>query len=152
MKGAPDDQPNVPANASRIATSASRMRTRLLREVSPLVEPLSLDEAFVDLEPSGWPDDELVERVEWLRAELTERTEGLTASVGVGSAKFLAKLASEAGKPDGIRILDPAEVARAVLWLASDDSGMMTGAVIPFDQSIHGGYDDAPAPARKLEA
>jgi len=88
---------------------SSRIVMGLLREVSPLVEPLSLDEAFVDLEPSGWPDDELVERVEWLRAELTERTEGLTASVGVGSAKFLAKLASEAGKPDGIRILDPAE-------------------------------------------
>lgn len=88
---------------------SSRIVMSLLKEVSPLVEPLSLDEAFVDLEPSGWADDELAERVAWLRAELTRRTEGLTASVGTGSAKFLAKLASEAGKPDGVRFLDPAE-------------------------------------------
>lgn len=54
-----------------------------------------------------------------------------------------------AGKPFG-RILDPAEVARAVLWLASEDSGMMTGAVIPFDQSVYGGYDDAPVPEHPL--
>lgn len=88
---------------------SSRIVMSLLREVSPLVEPLSLDEAFVDLAGSRWPEDELAERVAWLRAELTERTEGLTASVGVGSAKFLAKLASEAAKPDGVRLLDPAE-------------------------------------------
>lgn len=81
----------------------------LLREVSPLVEPLSLDEAFVDLAPSGWGDDELNERVAWLRAELERRTEGLTGSVGVGSSKFLAKLASEAAKPNGQRILRPDE-------------------------------------------
>lgn len=81
----------------------------LLREVSPLVEPLSLDEAFVDLAPSGWADEEIPERVARLRRELEQRTEGLTASVGVGSAKFLAKLASEAAKPNGARILRPAE-------------------------------------------
>ena len=48
-----------------------------------------------------------------------------------------------AGQPFG-RLLDPAEVARAVAFLASDDSGMMTGAVIPFDQSVRGGYSFAP--------
>lgn len=59
---------------------------------------------------------------------------------------------AEAGLPFG-RLLDPAEVARAVLWMASDDSGMMTGAVIHFDQSVWGGYDaQAPAPAEKLKA
>ncbi|AQP44985.1 DNA polymerase IV [Tessaracoccus flavus] len=88
---------------------SSRIVMALLREISPLVEPLSLDEAFVDLAPSGWGDDELVDRVAWLRSEVTRRTEGLTASVGVGSAKFLAKLASEAAKPDGARILLPDE-------------------------------------------
>lgn len=51
------------------------------------------------------------------------------------------------------RLLEPAEVAKAVLWMASDDSGMMTGAVIHFDQSVWGGYDgQAPAPAEKLKA
>ena len=88
---------------------SSRIVMGLLREVSPLVEPLSFDEAFVDLGPSDWGDADLAERVAWLRAELTRRTEGLTASVGVGSAKFLAKLASEAAKPDGARILQPGE-------------------------------------------
>lgn len=59
---------------------------------------------------------------------------------------------AEAALPFG-RLLDPDEVARAVLWMASDDSGMMTGAVIHFDQSVWGGYDaQAPAPAEKLKA
>ncbi|RMF37562.1 MAG: SDR family oxidoreductase [Alphaproteobacteria bacterium] len=50
------------------------------------------------------------------------------------------------------RLLDPAEVARAVLWLASEDSGMITGAVIHYDQSVWGGYDgQAPAPAKPLK-
>ena len=49
------------------------------------------------------------------------------------------------------RLLEPDEVARAVLWLASDDSGMMTGSVIHFDQSVWGGYDgQAPAPSMAL--
>lgn len=57
---------------------------------------------------------------------------------------------ARAGLPFG-RLLDPDEVARAVLWMASEDSGMMTGAVIHFDQSVWGGYDgQAPAPAEKL--
>lgn len=66
-----------------------------------------------------------------------------------GDPDFIDRAA--AGKPFG-RILDPDEVARAVLWMASDDSGMMTGAVIQFDQSVWGGYDDAPVPSTKLKA
>ena len=58
---------------------------------------------------------------------------------------------AEAGLPFG-RLLDPDEVARAVLWLASEDSGMMTGSVVHFDQSVWGGYDgQAPSPAMWLE-
>ncbi|MGV8988412.1 MAG: SDR family oxidoreductase [Cypionkella sp.] len=58
---------------------------------------------------------------------------------------------AESGLPMG-RLLDPEEVAKAVLWMVSDDSGMMTGAVIHFDQSVWGGYDgQAPAPAALLE-
>ena len=57
---------------------------------------------------------------------------------------------ANAGLPFG-RLLDPAEVARAVLFLASDDAGMMTGSVIHYDQSVWGGYDgQAPGPAEKL--
>lgn len=66
-----------------------------------------------------------------------------------GDPDFIDRAA--AAKPFG-RILDPKEVARAVLWMASEDAGMMTGAVIPFDQSVYGGYDDAPVPGAALEA
>ena len=49
------------------------------------------------------------------------------------------------------RLLDPEEVARAVLFLASEDAGMMTGSVIHYDQSVWGGYDgQAPGPSEKL--
>ncbi len=55
-----------------------------------------------------------------------------------------------AAQPNG-RLLDPAEVARAAAFLASDDSGMMTGAVINFDQSVWGAYDGAaPTPAAAM--
>ncbi|MBX2883650.1 MAG: SDR family oxidoreductase [Granulosicoccus sp.] len=58
---------------------------------------------------------------------------------------------AQAGLPFG-RLLDPAEVAKAVLWMSSDDSGMLTGSVIHFDQSVWGGYDgQAPAPLEKLK-
>lgn len=51
------------------------------------------------------------------------------------------------------RLLDPAEVARAVNFLASEDSGMMTGAVVHFDQSVYGGYEAAPpVPSEPLTA
>ena len=67
-----------------------------------------------------------------------------------GDPNFIDKQA--ATLPFG-RLLDPAEVAKAVLWMASDDSGMMTGSVIHFDQSVWGGYDgQAPGPAEKLKA
>jgi NAD(P)-dependent dehydrogenase (short-subunit alcohol dehydrogenase family) len=49
-------------------------------------------------------------------------------------------------QPNG-RLIDPDEVARAVAFLASDESGLMTGSVVNFDQSIWGAYDSAPAPA-----
>ena len=57
---------------------------------------------------------------------------------------------ARAGLPFG-RLLDPAEVARAAVFLVSPDAGMMTGAVVAFDQSIHGAYPaQAPAPKGPL--
>ena len=151
---------------------ASAIVMNLLRELSPLVEPLSLDEAFVDLapavarriaalqpsppveldatpglsvvgptsavelvDPPGSPSeagprpaaalveaaagpakplvlrsfdpDDLRALADELRARLTDLTGGLTASVGIGSSKFIAKVASELAKPNGIRIVEP---------------------------------------------
>ncbi|WP_121252722.1 DNA polymerase IV [Nocardioides ferulae] len=89
---------------------ASRAVMELLRSVSPLVEPLSLDEAFVDLEHAGLPDLE-VGTVTGLAEELRERvaavTGGLTASVGLGTSKFIAKVASDLDKPDGLVVVAP---------------------------------------------
>jgi NAD(P)-dependent dehydrogenase (short-subunit alcohol dehydrogenase family) len=48
------------------------------------------------------------------------------------------------------RLIDPAEVARAVAFLASAESGLMTGSVIEYDQSVWGGYDSGPAPKAPL--
>ncbi|MCP8937691.1 SDR family oxidoreductase [Alsobacter sp. SYSU M60028] len=64
-----------------------------------------------------------------------------------GQDGWLEKAAAE--QPFG-RLLDPREVARAVAYLASDDSGMMTGSNIDFDQSVLGAYDSAPHPQSKV--
>lgn len=90
--------------------AASAAVMGLLRSTSPLVEPLSLDEAFVDLEQAGLADLEVptVTRfAEELRARVREVTGGLTASVGIASSKFLAKVASDLRKPDGLVVIAP---------------------------------------------
>ncbi len=80
----------------------------LLRELSPLVEPLSLDEAFVDLEAGGRAWDAESARLTGikLRADIRAVT-GLTASVGLAASKMLAKIASEQAKPDGLMLIEP---------------------------------------------
>jgi DNA polymerase IV len=80
----------------------------VLRAVSPLVEPLSLDEAFVDLVPAGLASyDEAGVRAlaDEVRARVTEVSGGLTASVGIGTSKFIAKIASDLDKPDGLVVV-----------------------------------------------
>ncbi|MFE5892832.1 DNA polymerase IV [Streptomyces sp. NPDC056462] len=80
----------------------------LLRELSPLVEPLSLDEAFVDLEAGGVAWDEESARLVGvkLRADIRAVT-GLAGSVGLAASKMLAKIASEEAKPDGLVVIEP---------------------------------------------
>ena len=90
--------------------ATSKQVMQVLRDLSPLVEPLSLDEAFVDLAAAGLPDLE-VDTVTAAGAELRRRvqevTGGLTATVGIASSKFLAKVASELDKPDGMTVVPP---------------------------------------------
>ncbi|MFD9372879.1 DNA polymerase IV [Streptomyces sp. NPDC060020] len=80
----------------------------LLRELSPLVEPLSLDEAFVDLEAGGVAFDSRTARAtgERLRADIRAAT-GLSGSVGLAGSKMLAKVASEEAKPAGLLLIEP---------------------------------------------
>src|SRR4051812_29155536 len=80
----------------------------VLRDVSPLVEPLSLDEAFVDLGASrltSFHDADVRELAEEVRSRVFEVTGGLTASVGIGTSKLIAKVASDLDKPDGLVVV-----------------------------------------------
>ena len=87
--------------------AASNVVMGLLRELSPLVEPLSLDEAFVDLEAGNHDDlsDDGVRALALaLKQKVHDRTE-LTLSVGVGTSKLVAKIASDLDKPDGLLVV-----------------------------------------------
>ncbi|MCT9083725.1 DNA polymerase IV [Streptomyces fulvoviolaceus] len=88
--------------------SISEQVMGLLRALSPLVEPLSLDEAFVDLEAGEAAWDEASARLAGakLRADIRAVT-GLTGSVGLAACKMLAKIASEQAKPDGLVVIEP---------------------------------------------
>ena len=104
--------------------AASRLVMDRLREESELVEPLSLDEAFVDLAASPTFDPERVDDVvARIRADIADLTHGLTASVGVASSKLMAKIASEINKPDGVFVVVPGTEA--------DVLGPMQATAIP---------------------
>jgi len=80
----------------------------LLRDLSPLVEPLSLDEAFVDLVAADLADhtpDTVLAVAKRLKDDVAEVTGGLCGSVGVASSKLLAKIASDLDKPDGLVVV-----------------------------------------------
>ncbi|HHW72172.1 MAG TPA: DNA polymerase IV [Firmicutes bacterium] len=78
-------------------------------EFSPVVEPLSIDEAFLDMTGCEHFYSSLEEMGTCLKQRIREET-GLTASVGIAPNKFLAKLASDWRKPDGLFVLRPHEV------------------------------------------
>jgi DNA polymerase IV len=89
--------------------AASSAVFSIFREVTPLVEPLSLDEAYLDVTENAWaePLGTVVARrlKERIRAETS-----LTASAGVAPNKFLAKIASGWKKPDGLTVISPERV------------------------------------------
>ncbi|MDR1833126.1 MAG: DNA polymerase IV [Propionibacteriaceae bacterium] len=96
---------------------ASKIVMGLLRQLSPLVEPLSVDEAFVDLQAAAEPVGDLLELGRKLRADVFAETGGLTASVGIGTSKFIAKVGSELAKPDGLRVVEPGTEADTIAGL-----------------------------------
>ena len=98
-----------PPRFDRYAELSGRFRAILLDQ-SPLVEPLSIDEAFIDATGSQrllGPGEAIAERI---RARTREQL-GVTVSVGVASSKFVAKIASDMHKPDGLTVIAPDEVA-----------------------------------------
>jgi len=99
--------------------AASNAVFELFRAVTPLVEPLSLDEAYLDVTENAW--GEALGRVVAQRLKLQIReTIGLTASAGVAPNKFLAKIASAWKKPDGLTVIPPERVEHFLQKLPVD--------------------------------
>ena len=98
----------VPPDFTRYKAVSTQVRAILLRHTD-LVEPLSLDEAYLDVtEPkSGLPSATAIAKT--IRSQIREET-ALTASAGVAPVKFLAKIASDWRKPDGLFVIRPEEV------------------------------------------
>ncbi len=88
----------------------------LLARVSPLVEQVSIDEAYVDLAPTGRDLglEAITDLAIHLKAEIATATGGVTGSIGAASSKLLAKIGSDLNKPDGLTIV-PAGQELAVL-------------------------------------
>lgn len=78
----------------------------VFHDTTPLVEPLSVDEAFLDVSGLGRVSGTPVEIAARLRADVRERV-GLPITVGIARTKFLAKVASQEGKPDGLLLVPP---------------------------------------------
>lgn len=84
--------------------NVSRQVFDLFRAVTPLVEPLSLDEAYLDVTENAWGEPLATPVARRLKQQIRETT-GLTASAGVAPNKFLAKIASGWRKPDGLTVV-----------------------------------------------
>ncbi len=98
----------VPPDFARYKAASSAVFA-IFREVTPLVEPLSLDEGYLDVTENAWRETlgtAVAKRLkERIRADI-----GLTASAGVAPNKFLAKIASGWKKPDGLTVISPDRV------------------------------------------
>jgi len=97
----------VPPDFTRYRTASRQVREILLRHTD-LVEPLSLDEAYLDVTAPKSALSSATEVAKCIRQEIYEQTK-LTASAGVAPNKFLAKIASDWRKPNGLFVIRPHE-------------------------------------------
>ena len=132
--------------------TVSRRFMDILRRYSELVEPMSIDEAFVDVTASAalfGTGEEIARRIK----EGVRREERLTASVGVAPTKFVAKIASDLDKPDGLVVVSAADVTDFLAGLPVQrlwGAGQKT--VAKFEQlGVRTIGDVALMPRRKLE-
>ncbi|MDE2405053.1 MAG: DNA polymerase IV [Sphingomonadales bacterium] len=96
--------------------TVSRQIRAVFAEFTPLIEPLSLDEAYLDVTADLRGIGSATRIAELVRTRIKAET-GLTASAGVSYNKFLAKLASDQNKPDGLCVIRPGEGERFVAGL-----------------------------------
>jgi DNA polymerase IV len=99
--------------------AASQLVFAIFRRVTPLVEPLSLDEAYLDVTENVWGETLGQSVAQRLKSEIKSAT-GLTASAGVAPNKFLAKIASGWKKPDGLTVIAPERVEQFLQKLPVD--------------------------------
>jgi DNA polymerase IV len=95
---------------------ASKTIREIFKEVTDLVEPLSLDEAYLDVTDNHFKEPSATRLAQWIKNEIEKRA-CLTASAGVGPNKFIAKVASDLHKPDGLVVVAPEKIPEFVRTL-----------------------------------
>jgi DNA polymerase-4 len=113
----------VKPNMAKYVEVGREVRKRM-RDLTPLVEPLSIDEAFLDLTGTDRLHGMSTARVLARFAVAVERELGITVSIGLSANKFLAKIASDLDKPRGFAVLAPSE---APAFLAPKPVGFIYG-------------------------
>ena len=99
--------------------AVSQQVLQIFRSCTPLVEPLSLDEAYLDVTDNRWGEPVATAVAKRLKQRILEETR-LSASAGVAPNKFLAKIASGWQKPDGLTVISPGRVEAFLQQLPVD--------------------------------
>lgn len=125
----------------------------IMQQLTPLVEPLSLDEAYLDVTNNTQSQHKgsATLMANWLRAEIYKQTQ-LTASAGVSLNKMLAKIASDINKPNGIAVITPAQADEFIATLPIErfhGIGKATAKKL-HAMSIHTGADLKATPVDSL--
>lgn len=105
----------IPPNMDKYVEASRRMRD-IFYDYTDNIEPLSLDEAFLDVSECTQLKGSATLIAEEIRARIKEKLQ-ITVSAGVANSKFLAKIASDINKPDGIFVIPPAEIENFILKL-----------------------------------